>query len=130
MVSQSRAKRIAQRIKEEISEILLFEVTDPRLGGIYITDVNVDREVAFASIFVSALEGAERADEILAGLTHASGYLRRLLSKRVDLRSFPRLKFYWDPTPEHAERIEKLLDSIKEEQRPEDGSPEEGSSDE
>jgi len=113
MVSQGRVNRIAQRVKEELSEMMLFDVTDPRLEGIFITHVRVDRELSYASVFVSALEGSERKQEILAGLYHASGYLRRQLSQRIQLRSFPHLRFNWDPIPEDAERIDRLIDSLK-----------------
>ena len=112
MVSQSRAARIAKGIQELLSELLLFEVTDPRLHGVFITDVNVDRELAYTSIYVSALEGAEREKEVLEGFKHAAGYLRRLLSQRIELRTFPKLRFLWDPTPEHAEHIEQLIASL------------------
>ncbi|HLE72670.1 MAG TPA: 30S ribosome-binding factor RbfA [Anaerolineales bacterium] len=112
MVSQSRASRIAKGIQEILSELLLFEVTDPRLRGVFVTDVRVDRELAQAAIFVSALEGAQRAPEILAGLDHASGYLRTQLARRTQLRVFPRLRFEYDPTPESAERIEELIASL------------------
>jgi len=116
MVSQQRAQRIAQRIQEELAELLIFEVSDPRLQGVFITDVNVDRELAFASVFVSAFEGAERKEEIIAGLEHAAGFLRRRLAQQVELRSFPQLRFNWDPTPEHADRIDRLIDSLHEDQ--------------
>ncbi|MEX2144193.1 MAG: 30S ribosome-binding factor RbfA [Anaerolineales bacterium] len=112
MVSQSRAARISKGIQEMLSELLLFEVTDPRLRGVYVTDVRVDRELAQAAIFVSALEGADRSHEILEGLQHASGYLRTQLAQRSQLRVFPRLRFEWDATPEAAERIESLIASI------------------
>jgi ribosome-binding factor A len=46
-------------------------------------------------------------------LESASGFLRRQLSDRIELRSFPRLRFHWDPTPERADRIEQLLDKIR-----------------
>jgi ribosome-binding factor A len=119
MVSQTRAGRIARGIQEMLSEMLLFEVTDPRLQGVFITDVRVDRELAQASIFVSALEGAERSAEILEGFQSASGFLRSQLAQRSDLRVFPRLRFVWDPTPENAERIEKLIASLhKDEPKP------------
>lgn len=117
MTSQGRVNRISQRIKEELSEMMLFEITDPRLEGVFITHVRVDRELSYASIFVSALEGAERKDEILNGFEHAAGYLRHQLSQRIQLRYFPQLRFNWDPIPEDADRIEKLLDSIKAEQQ-------------
>ena len=58
MVSKLRAERIAERIYEELSTILILEVSDPRLASVSITDVSVDRELAFASIYVSSLEGS------------------------------------------------------------------------
>ena len=84
--------------------LVMGEINDPRLTGISITDVNVDRELTYADVFVSAVEGHERAAEVLQGLESASGFLRRQLSDRIELRSFPRLRFHWDPTPERADR--------------------------
>lgn len=115
MVSKQRTERIAERIRNELSEMLIYDISDPRLDGISITDVNVDRELAFASIYVSALEGSVRTEEIMAGLDSASGYLRHELSQRIHLRSFPHLRFYWDPTFERAEHIDRLIASLQEE---------------
>ena len=114
MPSPTRLKRIADRIRQEIAEMLVMgEISDPRLVGVSVTDVNVDREFAYANIFVSAVEGHVRAEEILQGLESARGYLRKQLSARVKLRTFPQLRFHWDPTLERADRIEQLLDTIK-----------------
>jgi ribosome-binding factor A len=118
MPSQMRMQRIADRIRQELSEMVVMELSDPRLSGITITDVKVDRELAYADIFVSAIEGHERAPEVLAGLEHASGYLRHALAERIDLRVFPKLRFHWDITPERADRIERLLAQLKEESAP------------
>lgn len=112
MASQGRANRVAQSIKEELSSMLLFEVSDPRLEAVYITHVKVDRELAFANIFVSALEGSERSEEIIDGFESAAGYLRSQLAKKIQLRSFPRLRFHWDPIPENADRIDRLISSL------------------
>jgi len=112
VVSKLRAKRIADRINEILSEMLIYDVSDPRLVGVSVTDVKVDREMAFANIFVSALEGASRSDEILEGLEHAKGYIRSELADRIELRTFPRLRFHWDPTFEKAERIDRLIASL------------------
>jgi len=98
--------------------MLIRGINDPRLHQIYITDAKVDRELAFADIYVSAVEGIIRRSEILEGLEHASGYLRHELASRIDLRTFPRLRFHWDPTPEHADHIEKLLAEIKKNEPP------------
>ena len=112
MVSKTRLQRIEDRIYEELSIILLMEVSDPRLAGVTVTKVRVDRELAYANIYVTSLEGSESADEVLAGLEHAKGYLRSQLAQRVQLQHTPRLRFYWDPSPEHADRIEQLIASL------------------
>jgi ribosome-binding factor A len=124
VVSTSRATRIAERIREELSALLVTHVQDPRLAGISITDVNVDRELAFANVYYSSLEGAERSKEILAGLQHAQGFLRSELARRIDLRVFPRLRFHYDPTYERADRIERLIASLHgEEEKPASEEP-------
>jgi len=118
MPTNVRLQRIADRIRQEISEMLIREINDPRLHQIFITDAKVDRELAFADIYVSAVEGSVRSAEILAGLEHASGFLRHELAARIALRVFPRLRFHWDPTPENADRIERLLADLKKNERP------------
>jgi ribosome-binding factor A len=116
MPTQLRMQRIADRIREELSEMVVTLVSDPRLSGISITGAKVDRELTFADIFVSAVEGKERAPEVLEGLHHASGFLRSQLAARIELRVFPRLRFHWDPTPERADNIERLLATLRSEQ--------------
>jgi ribosome-binding factor A len=113
MPSQARLERIADRIRQELSEMLLRDLDDPRLKSVYVTDVRVDRELSYADVFLSALEGASRSDEVLSGMDSASGYIRKELAGRVELRAFPRLRFHWDPTPENADRIERMLASIR-----------------
>ena len=112
MPNEVRLQRISDRIREILSEMLIREINDPRLEGIFITDVTVDRELAYANIFVSCLEGSTRSKEILAGFKHASGFIRRELANRIDLRSFPHLRFHWDPTPENADHIDRLINEL------------------
>ena len=113
MPSGVRLQRIADRIREEISDMLIKEISDPRLHDVYLTDVRVDRELAYADVYVSAVEGKSRAAEIVQGMESAGGYLRRNLTTRVELRAFPRLRFHWDPTPENADRIERVLAELR-----------------
>jgi ribosome-binding factor A len=113
MPSGIRLQRIADRIRQELSELLIREINDPRLQQIYVTDVRVDRELAYADVYVSAVEGASRSADVLAGLESASGFLRRTLASRVELRAFPRLRFHWDVTPENADRLEKILAELR-----------------
>src|SRR5512135_1553695 len=113
MPSEVRLQRIADRVRQELSDMLIRELSDPRLKLISVTDVKVDKELAFADIFVSAVEGSSRSAEVLHGLESASGYIRRTLAARVELRVFPKLRFHWDPTPEHADHIEKVLAELR-----------------
>lgn len=94
--------------------MLIRELNDPRLKQIFVTDVKVDKELAFADVYVSALEGASRSKDVLAGLESASGFIKRTLASRIELRAFPRVRFHWDITPEHADHIEKILAEIRE----------------
>ena len=111
-----RVKRIADRIKQDLSKMLVMgEIKDPRLANIYITDVNVDRELAFADIFVSTVECSQCTSEILEGLENARGFLRSVLANCIQLHSFPQLRFHWDPTPERADHIEKIFKAIRDE---------------
>lgn len=115
MPSDIRLKRIQDQIQRVLTEILEGKVNDPRVEGVYITDVSVDRELDYANVYVSSLDGEERTEEILAGLENASGFIRYTLSQEVKLRVMPKLRFFWDETPDRADRIESLLAEIREE---------------
>jgi ribosome-binding factor A len=116
LVSKVRAQRIGDRIREELSVILITHSSDPRLSGVYVTGVDLDRELEFATVYVSAVEGSERSPEILEGLQHAQGFLRSELARRIVLRMFPRLRFRWDTTYERADKIEQLFAQIHEQE--------------
>jgi len=115
MPSEIRLKRIQDQIRRVLTEILESKVSDPRVDTAYITDVDVDRELDFANVYVSSLAGEDMAKEILQGLEHASGFIRYTLSQEINLRVMPKLRFYWDETPDRADRIEALLDVMREE---------------
>jgi ribosome-binding factor A len=113
MPSGIRLQRIADRIRQELSEMLIRELNDPRLKQIYLTDVKIDKELAYADVYVSAVEGVSRSSDVLTGLESASGFIRRTLASRVDLRAFPRLRFHWDMTPENADHVERILAELR-----------------
>ena len=113
MPSGTRLQRIADRIRQELSEMLIREISDPRLKQIYVTDVKIDKELAFADVYVSAIEGVSRSKDVLAGLESASGFIKGTLASRIELRAFPRVRFHWDVTPENADHIEKLLADLR-----------------
>jgi len=115
MPTPLRMKRINDRVREILSLTLLNKIEDPRLAGVNITDVRVDRELDFANVYVSAPEGREREREVLQALNHARGFLKFELANEIDLRVMPRLRFFWDPTPERADRIDTLLAQLRDE---------------
>ena len=112
-MSTIRQKRVADRIREELSELFLRDMNDPRLAMVTITDVTVDRELAYAKIYVNALGAKDRKEEILEALEHAKGYLRRHIGSRIRLRRTPDMRFLWDTSLEHEDRINELLDSLR-----------------
>lgn len=114
MTSEERARKVAKRIFEEISVLFLRDVSDPRLNNLTITDVNVDRELAYATVFISTLDDADR-DAVMSALKGARGFLRSKLASRIPMRVFPQLRFRYDPSSAHGARIDNLLSQISEE---------------
>lgn len=117
MASEARSKRVADRIHEELAEIILREISDPRLVGITVTSVDVDRELAYATIYVASYLTDNDPEDVLQGLESAKGFIRRLLAQRIQVRTFPELKFKWDSSQVQAERIDELLKEIKKERK-------------
>jgi ribosome-binding factor A len=113
MPTPARARRLADRIREELAEILRREAADPRLALVTVTDVVVDREFSQATIYLSTTDPERSPEEVVQAFGRADGFLRRELAARIQLRSFPRLRFRWDPSPEHGARIEDLLAGIR-----------------
>lgn len=104
--------RMAERIQQVLSQLLMREVADPRLQSVTVTNVQVDPEIMFARIYVNALGDESRRDEVMSGLDRANGFLRRELAKRIRMRNTPELRFLWDEALERADRVERLLDSL------------------
>ena len=110
-----RMKRINDRMKEVLSIVLLTKIEDPRLMNVSVTDVRVDRELDFANIYVSSLDNDTTPEEIIEALNRASGYLKYEISEEINVRIMPKLRFFWDSTPQKADRIDALLAQIREE---------------
>ena len=104
--------RIAWRIRQILSELLLREVSDPRLHGVTVTEVDIDRELQFARVYVNALGEEVRQEEVMQGLNHAKGFLRRELGQSLRLRKTPELAFVWDMRFEHGEHLNQVISSL------------------
>ena len=114
----SRARRVAQQLQREVAMILQREVKDPRIGMVTVSDVEVSGDLQHAKIFVTFLNYAEQDNEEsdaqrietgLKGLAEASGYIRILLGKAMQLRVVPELRFAYDKTLVEGMRISNLV---------------------
>lgn len=108
-----RQRRTAEQIQFILSDLFRRNLRDPRLQGLTITKVSIDRELQYATVFVNALGDESREAEVMASLGKASGYLRRELSSRLHAKTVPQLQFHWDPTLAQAEEIDQLLDDLE-----------------
>lgn len=103
----SRSHRIAEQMRRELADLLQFEVKDPRIGMVTITEVAVTGDMAHAKIFYSA----RKADEAMQkGLEKSSGFLRTQLAKRMLLRTVPQLHFVYDASIDYGMKMGKLID--------------------
>ncbi|MDN2663886.1 30S ribosome-binding factor RbfA [Psychromonas sp. 14N.309.X.WAT.B.A12] len=106
----SRTSRVSQQVQKELARILQQEVKDPRIGMVTISGVDITRDLAYATVFVTFLTiGDQTNEESLKGLNAASGYIRRLLGKAMRLRIVPEIRFTFDETLTEGLRISELV---------------------
>jgi len=113
MVGSHRIERLNKMFLREVARLLLTGIKDPRVLGVAVTEVRVTRDLSYATVFVR-LDGSQDPEGAMAGLTQASGFMRRELGRSVRLRKMPELRFEADETLEHASRIEELLRQVRE----------------
>jgi ribosome-binding factor A len=115
MSSFKRADRVADLIKAEIADLLLKAVKDPRIGSITVTGVKVTDDLRTARIYFVEMGKDTCSKAVLTGLGKAAGFLRRELSRRLQLRHAPELLFTYDPSFAYGNRIDSLLTEINRE---------------
>lgn len=104
-----RTDRLAEQIREEVSQIVGYELRDERIGFATVTDVRVSPDMATARVFVSILGTPDEQRAGLAALEHAGPYVRRLLAPRMRMKRVPTLVFSLDDLLERGSRIENIL---------------------
>ena len=111
-----RPERIADMLREEITQLVGYELEDPRVQSVTVTDVRLSENLRDASVYV-LVEGAE--DEILAALTalrHAAPYVRKQVGFALNLRHTPEIHFIRDTVEERGARVDRLLEQLGHEQ--------------
>lgn len=111
-VTTDRAQRVGALVQRELAECLRSEVDDPRVGRVSITEVTVTRDLSLATVYVTQVGNVDDAERSLEGLNRAAGYLRRLLSRRLAMRTVPALRFRYDTSVERGAELSKLIDEV------------------
>lgn len=108
----ARSDRVAEQMRRELADLLQFEVKDPRVGMVTVTEVEVTGDMAHAKIYYSAAvhDDAKAAAGLQQGLEKAAGFLRSQLSKRMLLRTVPQLHFVYDASIDRGMKISRLID--------------------
>ena len=109
-----RPARVSERIREELSLLLLRKVNDPGLAPVTVTDVSVTKDLRIAHVNYSALVSKEERPAVAKALRRSSGYLRRELGHLLDLRYAPELQFHYDDSFDRGARIDAILRDIPE----------------
>ncbi len=109
----SRVEKVAQAIKKEVGSIIHDELGDPRLGFITIMRVEITRDLQLARIYFSVMGNQEQKDKAREALESASGFIRRLIGRRLKLRLTPEIVFKLDKSVEYSIDIAEKLERIK-----------------
>jgi ribosome-binding factor A len=112
-MDEHRTLRVAEALREELCELLGFELDDPRLAGVDVTAVQVSPDGRHAHVRISVRGDEHEQNQALAALEHASGYVRREVASRLQLRRVPELHFERDRYPDVESRVEFLLRRAK-----------------
>lgn len=111
-MTKHRANRLAESLKEEISQLIRMELKDPRIGFVTLTSVDVAEDLAHAKVYVSVLGTEDEGKASLDALNRAAGFVRSELGKRIRLRHVPTIVFKYDPSIQHGAHIAKLLRDV------------------
>lgn len=121
-----RPEKVASRIQEEISSLLLRgDIHDEGARGVMVSSVRVTPDLSIAHVALRVLEAAPTEatqKRAVAAMRRAAGFIRTAIATRLQLRAMPNLQFHWDSGLDHSVRIETLLDEVRRE-RPEGEKP-------
>lgn len=122
-MDEHRTLRVSEAIREELAEIVGFEMDDPRVFEAELTEVTVSPDSRHAAIKIACRGDEKRQNHAIAALEHAAGYLRRELASRLQLRHVPELHFERDKNPDVESRVDFLLRRARRSKAREENEP-------
>ncbi|MBI5778077.1 MAG: 30S ribosome-binding factor RbfA [Planctomycetes bacterium] len=117
-MSNNRMGRVAKELQREISQIILYELSDPRLGFITVTRTEPSPDLQSSKVFVTVLGNEDARKTSITLLNNAANHVHKLLLKRIKMRYIPKLSFHFDESVEEELQVYKLLDQISCENAP------------
>ena len=128
MADSSRVQRVADQIQRDLATLIQMEVSDPRVGMVSVTGVDVSRDLSYAKVHVTVMNSLTDNDSVndstlsepgdldklevaenIKALNQAAGYLRTLLAKRLKLRTVPKLQFHYDGSIERGQKLSRMI---------------------
>lgn len=106
-----KIERVASNMVKEISYILATEIKDKDIKFVTITDCKVTNDLSFAKVYFTVLDDTKK-ESTLKALNNAKGYIRKILTDRVDIRHIPELTFVFDESIEYGKKIENIIEKI------------------
>ena len=110
--SGSRAERIADRIKDQVSQLLSFEVKDPAVGLLTVTHVKLTGDMGLAHVYYTVIGDEVERTKTARALDRATPFVRRRLAEDMNMRRAPDVRFHYDENVERQERVATLLQEI------------------
>lgn len=115
-MGQLRVEKVQEFIKQEMSNLILTELKDPRIGFVTVTRVEATGDLRNAKVYLSLMGTDDQKEATWRGLHNALGFIRSEIGKRLGIRHSPELSLFIDETLEYSARIQELLHKIKREE--------------
>jgi len=115
-MASNRPERVADAIRDELSQLIAREVHDPGIGFITFTTVKVSPDLQLARAYYTMMGDEQARRDTARALGRATPVLRRQLGQRLRLRRVPELQFFYDESIAHQDRIEQILRDLHEEE--------------
>ena len=112
-MSKKYEKRISELVRNHLATLIEQRLSDPRVAGVTVTDVEVTSDTRYARVFYSLIGDTAAREQAARGLESAAGWLRHELGQHLRTRHTPELAFVYDPSLERGARVANLLDALK-----------------
>jgi ribosome-binding factor A len=114
----NRIKRLSHLMVRNISEVMRFEMKDPNVGFVSVTDVEVAKDLATAKVFISVLvDDVAAREETVARLNRAAGFIRARVNEKMTIKRVPALRFFLDTSIARGVRVSSLINRVRDEDK-------------